>query len=302
MWLYVWSYEQGGEGGVMKDGELGRVYSDGEVIFREGEEGDRMYVVQSGRVRITKKSPAGELPIAVLETGEIFGEMALFDRLPRSATASAIGNTRILGIDKKKLFQTIDRDPSLVFRLIESMSARIRRLNDEFAQVKRKRLGLCIDVEETCNFVIEEARNIINAENGSVMLLGQDKKSLEIKAAFGGMWDPRQVLAIGDGIAGDVINTGKAELVNHVAADPRFKKGKASIASLLCVPLKWRGSAFGVINMSYSSRKLFSIEDLKMLRSLSIYASIAIENARSCSDLMHATEGVFMHVSLLDVQ
>lgn len=286
----------------MKEGELGKVYSDGEVIFQEGEEGDRMYVVQSGRVRITKKSPAGELPIAILETGEIFGEMALFDRLPRSATASSIGNTRILGIDKKKLFQTIDRDPSLVFRLIESMSSRIRRLDEEFTQVKRKRLGLCIDVEETCNFVIEEAKNIISAESGSVMLVDQDKKSLVIKAAFGAVWDPREELSIGEGIAGDVIQTGKAELVNNVSADPRFKKGRASITSLLCVPLKWRGSAFGVINMSYSSRKLFAIEDLKMLRSLSIYASIAIENARSCADLMHATEGVFMHASLLDLQ
>jgi len=285
----------------MKESELGKAYSDGEVIFQEGEEGDRMYVVQSGKVRITKKSPAGELPIAILGKGEIFGEMALFDRMPRSATASAIGNTRILGIDKTKLFQTIDRDPSLVFRLIESMSARIRRLNDDFAQVRRKRLGLCIDVEETCNFVIEEAKNIIPAENGSIMLLDQQNKSLEIKAAFGAVWDPKETLAIGEGIAGDVINTGKAELVNNVSSDPRFKKGKAIIHSLLCVPLKWKGSAFGVINMSCSSQKLFSIEDLKMLRSLSIYASIAIENARSCSDLMHATEGVFMHVSLLDL-
>jgi CRP-like cAMP-binding protein len=286
----------------MKESELGKAYSDGDVIFQEGEEGDRMYVVQSGRVRITKKSPAGELPIAILEKGEIFGEMALFDRLPRSATATAIGDTRILGIDKQKLFQTIDRDPTLVFRLIESMSSRIRRLDEEFTQLKRKRLGLCIDVEETCNFVIEEARNIITAENGSVMLVDQDKKFLEIKAAFGAAWDPREVLSVGEGIAGDVIHTGKAELVNNVSADPRFKKGRASITSLLCVPLKWRGSAFGVINMSYSSRKLFTIEDLKMLRSLSIYASIAIENARSCSDLMHATEGVFMHVSLMDLR
>jgi putative methionine-R-sulfoxide reductase with GAF domain len=286
----------------MKNGELGRVYAEGEVIFHEGEEGDRMYVVQSGRVRIIKKSPAGEIPIAVIEKGEIFGEMALFDRLPRSATATAMGDTRILGIDKNKLFQTIDRDPTLVLRLIESMSARIRRLDEEFAQVKRKRLGLCIDVDETCNFVIEEARHIINAENGSVMLLDQDKKSLSIRAAFGTSWDPKEGLVIGEGIAGDVIRTGKAELLNNVISDPRFKKGNAGIASLLCVPLKWRSSVFGVINMSYSSQKLFTLEDLKMLRSLSIYASIAIENAKSCADLMHATEEVFMHVSLLDLQ
>lgn len=242
----------------MKESELGRVYSDGEVIFREGEEGDRMYVVQSGSVRITKKSPGGEIPIATIGSGEIFGEMAVFDRLPRSATATAVGDTRVLGIDKQKLFQTIDRDPTLVLRLIESMSRRIRTLDEEFAQVKRKRLGLCIDVEETCNFVIEEARNIISAENGSVMLLDRDTKTLSVKAAFGTEWEPKEVLTAGEGIAGDVISTGKAELVNNVSSDPRFKKGKAIVHSLLCVPLKWRGSAFGVINMSHSSPKLFA--------------------------------------------
>lgn len=286
----------------MKESEIGRVYSDGDVIFQEGEDGDRMYVVQTGRVRITKKTSAGEMPIATLEKGEIFGEMALFDKLPRSATATAIGETRILGIDRKKLFQTIDRDPTLSFRLIESMSSRIRRLDEEFTELKRKRMGLCINVEETCRFVIEEARNIITAENGSVMLVDQDKKCMTIKAAFGTEWDPKEYLSIGEGIAGDVVNTGKAELVNNVLLDPRFRKGNARITSLLCVPLKWKSSVFGVINMSNNSQKLFTLEDLKMLRSLSIYASIAIENARSCSDLLHATEVVFMHVSLLDVR
>ena len=172
----------------MKDGELGRVYSDGEVIFQEGEEGDRMYVVQTGSVRITKKSPAGELPIAVLETGEIFGEMALFDRLPRSATATAIGDTRILGIDKKKLFQTIDRDPTLVFKTLESMSRRIRRLDEEFAKLRKSKLDILqifVNVDETCNFILEEAKNFIKADNGSIMLYSDEEKALLIKAAFG---------------------------------------------------------------------------------------------------------------------
>jgi putative methionine-R-sulfoxide reductase with GAF domain len=286
----------------MKDSELGRVYSEGEVIFKEGDEGDRMYVVQSGKVKITKKTASGEIAIAALEKGEIFGEMALFDRLPRSATAKAIGETRILSIDKEKLFRTIDRDPTLIFRTIESMSKRLRKLNEEFARLKKKRLHMCIDMDETCNFIIEEARNIIHAENGSVMTLDKDGKSLLLRAAFGAEWFPKMRLSAGEGVAGDVIKTGKAELVNDVRMDSRFKPGVADLTSLLCVPLRWKGSTLGVINMSYSSQKLFSLDELKMLRSLSIYASIAIENARSCSDIMNATEGVFMHVSLLDLR
>lgn len=285
----------------MTAGELGRVYSEGEIIFKEGDKGDHMYVIQSGKVKIIKKTVSGNLTIATLGSGDIFGEMALFDRLPRSATATASGDTRILTIDKKKLFQTMSRDPTLAFRILESMSQRIRRLDEEFTTLKKKRIDICIDVDETCNFILEEARNIIPAENGSVMFLDADK-SLVIKAAFGVEWKPKIRLTAGEGIAGDVLRTGKAELINNVLLDSRFKSGKADIKSMLSVPLKWKGHNFGVINLSNSSDRLFTLEDLKVLRSLSIYASIAIENARSCSRLRNATDEVLMHVSMLDLR
>ena len=124
----------------MKEGELGRVYSEGEIIFREGEEGDSMYVVQSGAVRITKKTVSGELTIATLKSGEIFGEMAVFGKMPRSATAMAAGEARILTIDKRKLLQTISRDPTIVFKMLESMSHRIRKLDEEIAKLKKSRV------------------------------------------------------------------------------------------------------------------------------------------------------------------
>ncbi len=117
----------------MKRGELGRVYADGEAICTEGEKGEVMYVIQSGKVRITKHSPDGELALAVLKGGEMFGEMAVFDKLPRSATARAIGEARVLAIDKKKLFRSISHDPTLVFKLLETMSARIRKLDSSLA-------------------------------------------------------------------------------------------------------------------------------------------------------------------------
>jgi len=284
----------------MREDELGRRYSEGEQIFGEGQEGDRMYVIQAGRVKIMKKSRTGDMTIAVLESGDIFGEMALFDKLPRSATATAMGDTRVLTIDKEKLFQTISRDPTLAFRIISSMSSRIRRLDDELIQVKKNKLNICIDLDETCEYILEEAKNVIPAENGSIMLLDEDGETLSVRAAFGKEWNPKIKLRVGEGVAGDVLRTGKAELINSVSQDARFKSGSAKISSMLCVPLKWKTS-IGTLNMSNSSNKLFTLEDLKMLRSLAMYASIAIQNAKSCAQLRSTTEEMIMHVSLLDV-
>ena len=288
----------------MKDGELGKVYAEGELIFKEGDEGDRMYVIQSGRVQITKKTSSGDLTIATLGSGEIFGEMALFDRLPRSATAAALDETRILSIDKKKLFQTIDRDPTLVFKTLESMSRRIRRLDEEFAKLRKSKLDILqifVNVDETCNFILEEARNFIKADNGSIMLYSDEEKALLIKAAFGTEWNPKTKLNAGEGIAGDVLKTGEAELINNVSMDPRYKKGSADINSVICVPIKGKNTHFGIINMSRISENLFTIEDLKLLRFIALYASIAIENAMNFSRLRNVTDEVLRHATMLDM-
>lgn len=286
----------------MKDGELGRIYSDGEVIFKEGAKGEGMYVIQSGKIKITKETDSGEVTIATLENGEIFGEMALFDRLPRSATATAIGEARILSIDKKKLFATISRDPTLVFKILESMSSRIRRLDEELMRLKKSSkdvLHICVDTNETCSLVLEEARNIIKADNGSIMLLDAEGKFLSINAAFGSQSDPKMKFSVGKGIAGDVLRTGRAELVNNVSMDSRFVPGAARIKSMLCVALRCKDHNFGVINMSNFSEKLFTLDDLKLLDSLAIYTSLAIQNAINFSHLKISTDEVLRHATML---
>lgn len=288
----------------MKDDELGRVYAEEEVIFKEGEAADRMYVVQSGKVKITKKTASGDLTIATLESGEIFGEMALFDRLPRSATAKALGDARVLSIDKKKLFSTISKDPTLAFKILESMSQKIRRLNEEFMKLKKDKLDILqvyLDVDAICNFILEEAKKMIPADNGSVMLLDDKDKTLSIKAAFGSLSDHKIRLTVGEGVAGDVLTTGKAELINNVSLDSRFKPWGIHITSMLCVPLKVKNYNFGVINMTNSSEKYFTIDDLKLLHSIAIHASIAIENAKNFSKLKSATDEVLMHATILDM-
>jgi GAF domain-containing protein len=184
------------------------------------------------------------------------------------------------------------------------MSQRIRRLDEELTQLKKNKLDIlhiCIDIDEICEFILEEARNSIDAENGSLMLLDDEEKSLSIKAAFGIEWNPKIKFILGEGIAGDVLRTGRAELVNNVSTDSRYVSGRAQIKSMICVPLRWKKRSFGVINMSNTSEKLFTLGDLRVLHSIAVYASIAIENAKICSNLRSVTDEVLMHVSMLDV-
>lgn len=123
----------------MEDGKLGKTYSDGKIIVRQGEVGDRMFVIQSGRVRVTRAVDGREIVLAELKEGDFFGEMAIIDREERSATVSAVGDVRLLSIDKKNFLRRIHDDPSLAYRVLQRMSQKIRELDAELTQLKLSR-------------------------------------------------------------------------------------------------------------------------------------------------------------------
>ena len=114
--------------------ELGTIYSDGETIFKKGDKGDCMYVIQSGKITIK----SGGVTLTSLKSGDLFGEMSLFDKMPRSADAVADGEARLLRVDRAKLFRTINNDPTLVFRIFKSMSDRVRELSDEVEELRKR--------------------------------------------------------------------------------------------------------------------------------------------------------------------
>ena len=120
----------------MDKGVLGKLYQDGEIIIRQGEVGNCMYVIQEGKVDVLIERDGKEVRIAVREQGDFIGEMAIFERDVRSATVRAVGPARVLTIDKKNFLRRISEDPSLAFRMVESMSHRIRELSNENAQLK----------------------------------------------------------------------------------------------------------------------------------------------------------------------
>ena len=120
----------------MDKGALGKDYQDGEIIIRQGDVGECMYVIQDGKVEILIEQDGQEVQLAVRSNGDFIGEMAIFERDVRSATVRALGPVRILTIDKRNFLRRISQDPSLAFRIVETMSHRIRELSEENAQLK----------------------------------------------------------------------------------------------------------------------------------------------------------------------
>jgi hypothetical protein len=102
-----------------------RVLGPGEVLFREGEAGHAMYVVLEGEVRITG---AGH-DLAVMKTGQYFGEMSLLGLGPRTATAAAIGPARVAEIDRGNFDLLVRENPALVRGLVEELARRLDKAN-----------------------------------------------------------------------------------------------------------------------------------------------------------------------------
>ena len=117
-----------------KDTTLGRLYKDGEVIIKQGDTGDCLYVIQKGKVEVIQESGNGEIRLAELGETEFFGEMGLFEKDVRSATVRAIGESKVLTIDRKNFYQTIQKDPSIAYRLLEKMSNRLREMNNKLKE------------------------------------------------------------------------------------------------------------------------------------------------------------------------
>ena len=118
-------------------GALGKDYADQEAICRQGEPGDKMYVLQAGRAVVLQENAGTEVVVGELTAGDVFGEMSIFDRQPRSATVRAKGKARILTLDKRSFLRRVHEDPSLAFRILQKMSLRIRSLDEELSRLKR---------------------------------------------------------------------------------------------------------------------------------------------------------------------
>jgi CRP/FNR family cyclic AMP-dependent transcriptional regulator len=102
-----------------------RTLTEGEVIFREGEQGDLMFAVVEGVIEL---SVNGRIVDQVGE-GQIVGEMALIDESPRSATATAAGPATVAPVDRKRFVYLVQEHPTFALTVMEIMAERLRKAN-----------------------------------------------------------------------------------------------------------------------------------------------------------------------------
>ncbi len=108
-----------------KSGEMSRVYPVESMVFCECQPGAELYIIQKGQVKITKIVDNNEVLLAVLKAGDMFGEMALLENKPRSASAIALDGCQLLAVNRQNFNQMVSTQPQLIARLTTTLADRI---------------------------------------------------------------------------------------------------------------------------------------------------------------------------------
>ena len=107
-----------------------------DILFREGEQGDRLYVIGEGKIKLGRSSVDGrENLLAILGPGEMFGELSLFDPGPRTATATAIAETQLIALGHEDLDSFLVGRPAVAANLLAALARRLRRTNETLADL-----------------------------------------------------------------------------------------------------------------------------------------------------------------------
>ena len=151
----------------------------GDVLFREGDEGQELFVVERGRIAISNRSPDGrESLVALMETGDLFGEMSLFDGHGRSAEARALEASRVIVVPFRPLRELLQSSPELLWDVVALLARRLRSMDSALAdsvfldvtgRTAKRLLELAGDADEfTLPITQEELAGMVGASRERV--------------------------------------------------------------------------------------------------------------------------------------
>jgi CRP-like cAMP-binding protein len=110
-------------------------FTKGTVLFNEGDEGEDMYFIRSGKVAIKKRVPHGEVVVAALEKGDFFGEMAVLERIPRTAGAEMVEDGDLIVIGSDILADMLKEHPEIAVRMLRKYSLRLRETTKQIEEL-----------------------------------------------------------------------------------------------------------------------------------------------------------------------
>ena len=283
-----------------------RHYIAGEVILEDENEGSELHLILEGRVKVTRHTRFGdEHRIALLHTGDFFGELSMIDGRPRSGRATAVDDSVTYVLGKRDFDWLLQESHPFALRLLLVISIRLRSQNDHFIQelerstrhlvtdVRRlervieasKVINSALDLDELLKVILDIALKIVDGENGTVYLVDEKKNELWSKVLEASK--PVNIrLPIGKGVAGYVAATGDTLNIPDAYLDARFnpavdKRTGYHTKTILCMPMKNKdGKIIGVFQLLNKRDGVFTSEDENAINALSIHAAIAIEKAR----------------------
>jgi CRP-like cAMP-binding protein len=149
------------------------------VLFQEDDDGTELFVVESGRIAIANRSPDGrESVVALMEPGDLFGEMALFDGLGRSAHARSLETSVVHAIPFRAIRDELEADPELLWGVVEMLARRLRSMDNALAdavfldvtgRTAKRLLELAGDADEfTLPVTQEELAGLVGASRERV--------------------------------------------------------------------------------------------------------------------------------------
>lgn len=181
-----------------------RNFSSGQVIFREGDSGDGIYIVKEGAVEISGAlSQNVRRVFAKLGPGEMFGEMAVLELKPRSASATAVDSTQVYFIPRNELLQMLERSPALSLDLLREISQRLRDFNRRYIDetIQAERLAV---IGRFARSIIHDLKNPLSIISMSAELIALQPAKVETRE-LAQHRIRKQVERIGD-LIGDILD------------------------------------------------------------------------------------------------
>jgi CRP/FNR family transcriptional regulator, cyclic AMP receptor protein len=116
---------------ALRSGIIEVVLDRGERLFSEGDAGDKLYIILTGKIKLTKAAPDGrENLLSVHGPGEMFGELSLFDPIPRTSSATAITNAKLAALAHDDLRTWLCARPEVAMHMLQALAQRLRRINE----------------------------------------------------------------------------------------------------------------------------------------------------------------------------